>query len=59
MLDFPVVTEDDLYGMSTSELVNIVMRLQQICLLSDDQIAMYKKLTELQQRTIEILRESK
>lgn len=56
MLDFPVVTEEILWDMSTSELVNVVMRLQQLCLMSDDQFALYQKLVEMQQQTIEILR---
>lgn len=56
MLDFPVVTEEILWDMSKSELVNVVMRLQQLCLLSDDQLALYQKLVEMQQQTIEILR---
>lgn len=59
MLDFPVVTEEELWEMSKSELVNVVMRLQQISLISDDQIALYEKLVEMQKQTIEILREKK
>ena len=54
MPDFPVVTEEFLAALSHKELVAVAMKLQQICLLTDDQLTMSKKLIDLQQRTIEL-----
>lgn len=59
MIEIPVVTEEELWDMSKGELVNVAMRLQQISLLSDDQIALYEKLVEMQNQTILILKEGK